>query len=46
MFSVAFITNLPLINGYNSIATFADTFSKQAHTVPSSFTITARELAK
>jgi hypothetical protein len=40
MFSVDFITHLPLVNGYNSIATFVDIF------LPCSSTITARDLAK
>jgi hypothetical protein len=46
MFSVDFITHLPSVNGYNSIATFVDTFTKHAHFVPCSSTITARDLAK
>jgi hypothetical protein len=43
--SVDFITRLPLVNGYNSIATFVDTFTNHAHFVPCSSTITARDLA-
>jgi hypothetical protein len=46
MFSVDFITHLPLLNGYKSIATFVDTFTKHAHFVPCSSTITACNLAK
>ena len=32
--SMDFISSLPLADGYDSIATFVDTFTKQAHFVP------------
>jgi hypothetical protein len=46
MFIVDCITHLPLLNGYNPIATFVDIFTKQAHFMPSSSTINARDLAR
>jgi hypothetical protein len=47
MFTVDFITDLPLLNGYNNpVATFVDIFTKQAHFMPCSSTINARDLAR
>ena len=44
-FSMDFITNLPLVNGYDSICTFVCLFTKQAHFVPCSSNISAKQLA-
>ena len=44
-FSMDFITNLPLVNGYDSICTFVCLFTKQAHFVPCSSNIDAKQLA-
>ena len=41
-----FISGLPLADGYNSIATFVDTFTKQAHFVPCTSKINAEELSR
>jgi hypothetical protein len=44
--SMDFISGLPLADGYDSIATFVDTFTKQAHFVPCSSKINAEELSR
>jgi hypothetical protein len=41
-----FISGLPLADGYDSIATFVDTFTKQAHFVPCTSKINAEELSR
>ena len=46
MLSMDFISGLPEIDGYDSIVTFVDLFSKQAHFVPCTKTINAKQLAK
>ncbi len=43
--SMDFIPGLPLADGYDSIANFVDTFTKQAHFVPCTSMINAEELA-
>jgi hypothetical protein len=44
--SMDFISGLPLADGYDSIATFVDTFTKQAHFVPCTSKINAEELSR
>ena len=41
-----FITGLPLIEGYDAIATFVDCFTKQAHFIPCSSKINAEQFAR
>jgi hypothetical protein len=41
-----FISGLPLADGYDSIATFVDTFTKQAHFVPCSSKINAEDFSR
>jgi len=41
-----FISGLPIADGYDSIATFVDTFTKQAHFVPCTSKINAEELSR
>ena len=40
------ITGLPLIEGYDAIATFVDCFTKQAHFIPCSSKINAEQFAR
>jgi transposase InsO family protein len=44
--SMDFISGLPIADGYDSIATFVDTFTKQAHFVPCTSKINAEELSR
>ena len=44
--SMDFITHLPLVDGYDSIVTFVDMFTKQAHFVPCTSNIGAPQLAQ
>ena len=44
--SVDYITHLPAVDGYDSICTFVDCFSKQAHFIPCSTKIDARQMSK
>ena len=44
--SMDFITNLPLVDGYDAICTFVDCYTKQAHFIPCSTKINAEQLAK
>jgi hypothetical protein len=45
-FSMDFITNLPEIDGFDTIVTFVDLFTKQAHFIPCNAKINAHQLAK
>ena len=44
--SMDFITGLPLVEGYDAIATFVDTFTKQAHFIPFSTKIDSHQFAR
>jgi hypothetical protein len=44
--SMDFISGLPLADGDDSIATFVDTFTKQAHFVPCSSKINAEDFSR
>ena len=44
--SMDFISGLPLVEGYDAIATFVDTFTKQAHFIPCSTKIDAHQFAR
>jgi transposase InsO family protein len=44
--SMDFISGLPIADGYDSIATFVDTFTKQAHFIPCTSKINAEELSR
>ena len=44
--SMDFISGLPLADGYDSIAIFVDTFTKQAHFLPCTAKINAKELSR
>ena len=44
--SMDFITGLPIVEGYDAIATFVDTFTKQSHFIPCSSKINAEQFAR
>ena len=44
--SMDFITGLPMVDGYDAIATFVDCFTKQAHFIPCSSKINAEQFAR
>ena len=44
--SMDFITGLPLVDGYDAIATFVDTYTKQAHFIPCTIKIDAPQFAR
>jgi hypothetical protein len=41
-----FITGLPIVDGFDCITTFANSFTKQAHFIPCSIHISAPQLAR